>query len=103
MTELGLCLATSLQVQTLRSWLDNLNLGICGRKKAVFFDVFCVRFSLVQVPQRLRSIDCVGKWQLHREKHKNVELQPSSTLAYHIRQIAKAVVIGFLVKAHKAA
>ena len=47
--------------------------------------MFCLKFSLVQVLQRLRSIDCVGKWQLHREKHQNVELHPSSTWAYHIK------------------
>lgn len=79
-TEPGLCLVISLQVQTLRSWLDNLNLGSCAEGS-----VFCVKFLLVQVLQRLKSIDCVGKWQLHREKHQNVELQPSSTWAYHIK------------------
>ncbi len=98
-TELGLCLAISLQVQTLRSWLDNLNLGSCACKKAVF---------LCEVLTCLSA----ATFEIHWLCWKVAVVAPSirtlnySDLAHgHItsRQIAKAVVIGFLLKAHKAA
>ena len=81
-TEPGLCLVISLQVQTLRSWLDNLNLGSCARKKAVFFVWSSYLFKCCNVWDPLivlESGSCIAK------STKNVELQPSSTWAYYIK------------------